>query len=319
MSYEIRPASRQNNKPMICLYSESGAGKTFSALLLARGFSPTGKVRMIETENRRGEAYSDDPRIPGGYDVIPMDAPFSPQNYHAAIVAAEQAQTDVLVIDSGSHEWEGVGGVLDMAATKMANGAKSMLAWQQPKIDHQKFFINKLLQTSIPLVILCLRAKHVMIEVPNPKKPGEKMWVRDNKLSPKQSDDILFESNCHAWIDHDHRLHITRADQRGLSEVLADNQPVTLETGKRLAEWAAGHASAPSPFRIVRLNGTAAQAKDADDWGAKMQTAIDSLPDPEKLKRFRVLNGAIIAELAAAGHEQATAVDTAFSKALAAL
>src|SRR5215472_5863573 len=58
MNPGFRPATRAEAKPLIGLYSESGCGKTWSALLLARGFAgPLGRIGMIETEAGRGEAY----------------------------------------------------------------------------------------------------------------------------------------------------------------------------------------------------------------------------------------------------------------------
>jgi hypothetical protein len=77
---QIRPATRQGVKPLIGLYSESGCGKTYSSLLLARGLvGPTGKIVMIDTESGRGELYAD--VLPGGYEVLPLSAPFSPARY----------------------------------------------------------------------------------------------------------------------------------------------------------------------------------------------------------------------------------------------
>src|ERR1700744_3843489 len=114
---DFRPARRTNAKPLIGLYSESGAGKTYSALLLARGYvGPEGRIGMIETESGRGEAYADPGEYPeiGGYEVLPLHGNFSPDTYGNAIDAAERAKFDALIIDSASHEWEGVGGVLSM-------------------------------------------------------------------------------------------------------------------------------------------------------------------------------------------------------------
>ena len=45
---------------------------------------------------------------------------FSPQEYGKAITAAENYKLGALIIDSASHEWEGAGGVLDMAAANQA-------------------------------------------------------------------------------------------------------------------------------------------------------------------------------------------------------
>ena len=94
MTYQVRPASRSQAKPLIGIYSESGCGKTYSALLLARGYAgPDGRIIMIETESGRGEAYADPIEYPeiGGYDVISMRDNFSPAEYGKAITAAEQA------------------------------------------------------------------------------------------------------------------------------------------------------------------------------------------------------------------------------------
>jgi hypothetical protein len=155
----FRPASRREAKPLIGLYSESGCGKTWSALLLARGFvGPQGRIGMIETEGGRGEAYVG--RAPvGEYQARPIRGNFSPVEYGNAITEAEGDSLDALIIDSASHEWEGACGVLSMAADNKAKGMKGVLVWQQPKMDHQRHFMLRLMQTPIPLVIVCMRRK----------------------------------------------------------------------------------------------------------------------------------------------------------------
>ena len=243
MSFSFRPASRSEAKPLIGFYSESGAGKTYSALILARGFvGPQGRIGMIETESGRGEAYAD--IIPGGYDVLAIRDNFSPENYGKALTAAETGGLGALIIDSGSHEWSGAGGVLSMAADNQANGVKGVLVWQKPKMLHQRHFMLRLMQTPIPLVILCLRAKYPMIEARNAK--GEKEWVRSGQLEPDQAADILFEMFIHGWIDQKHRLHVTKYTRPDLVNIIRDNEPVTIETGRRLADWARGTAT-PQP------------------------------------------------------------------------
>src|SRR6476660_6924941 len=115
-SSAFRPATRSEAKPLIGLYAESGCGKTWSALLLARGFvGPNGKIGMIETEGGRGEANVGREPV-GQYLVRPIRSDFSPQEYGKAITDAEKENLDALIIDSASHEWEGAGGVLAKAA-----------------------------------------------------------------------------------------------------------------------------------------------------------------------------------------------------------
>ncbi len=239
MGFSFRPAQRSNAKPLIGLYSESGAGKTLSALYLARGFvGPSGKIGMIETESGRGEAYAD--IIPGGYQAVSISGDFAPKQHGLAIEQAEKEKFDALIIDSASHEWESAGGVLDMAATNQANGKKGVLVWQQPKMEHQRQFILKLMATPIPLVILCMRAKYPMEEVK--VSGGGKEWRRAERLEPKQSEDILFEMFIHGWIGSDHKFHCTKYPERlpELKDVLKEGEPITMQTGERLAAWAKG-------------------------------------------------------------------------------
>jgi flagellar motor switch/type III secretory pathway protein FliN len=237
MSYTLRPAVTSEAKPLIGLYSESGCGKTYSSLLLAKGFAgDMSKVAMIETESGRGEVFADDPLV-GGYFVRPIRENFSPTEYGKAISEVEKAGVRVMIIDSASHEWEGNQGVLGMAAKNQAYGKKGPLVWQQPKMDHQREFMLRLMQTPVPLVVVCMRAKYPMEEIVD---KGEKKWVRSKELSPKQSDDILFEMMVHAWIDQQHRAHVTKYTKDAFKAVFLDGQPITVDTGKRLAEWAAG-------------------------------------------------------------------------------
>ena len=241
MDFKFRPGNASEAKPLIGLYSESGCGKTWSALVLARGFvGAEGRIGMIETESGRGEAYADKIKYPeiGGYEVLSLRDNFSPTSYGQAITAAEKAGLDALIIDSASHEWEGVGGVLSMAAENQAANKKGPIVWQKPKIEHQRHFMLRFMQTSIPLVILCMRAKYPMIEIK--KADGSKDWVRSDNLEPKQADDILFEMFAHGWIDQDHRFHLTKTTGRGLDKVFLDNQPIAADTGKRLRDWAKG-------------------------------------------------------------------------------
>lgn len=267
----FREAKRSEAKPLVGLYAESGNGKTWSALLLARGFvGPNGKIGMIETEGGRGEANVGREPV-GSYLVRPIRQVFSPQAYGEAITDAEKEGLDALIIDSASHEWEGAGGVLAMAAANQSAGKKGVLVWQQPKIDHQRHFMLRLMQTPIPLVIVCMRAKYPMEQV----KGSE--WQRSNKLEPKQAEDILFEMFVHGWIDAEHKLHVTKYTLPELANIIIDNEPISVATGQRLAEWARGGTVPRSRANDAGAGASAAPSTPSVPQGGAADLSIEDM------------------------------------------
>lgn len=238
----IRPATRKGVRPLICLYSESGGGKTYSALALARGFAgPGGKIVLGDTESGRGELYSD-VSLFGGYDVCPISEPFSPSRYIEAMTAIENSGASIGILDSGSHEWEGLGGVLDMADTNREKSGKDGLHnWRKPKMEHA-LFLQKLLRSSIPWII-CLRAKYKTRQA---KENGKTVIVKDDALTAIQAEDFTFEATLHGWIDLQHRFHPTKISHPDLAACLPNGQPITLEHGRLLAQWCAVPGSTPT-------------------------------------------------------------------------
>lgn len=229
---------------MIDLYSESGCGKTYSALLLARGIAgPTGKIAMGDSESGRGSLYAD--VLPGGYDVMDMTAPFSPTSYIAVIEAAEKAGYDVLILDSMSHEWEGIGGVLDMAGdNEQKSGKPGLHNWKTPKLEHNKLIL-KLLQTRLA-IICCIRAKYKSRQVKNER--GKTEIIKDDHVSPIQSEEFIFEATAHAEILPDHTIRLTKCSHPALRECFPEDgkEPLSVKHGEAIARWAAsGTQSAP--------------------------------------------------------------------------
>lgn len=236
MSFESKPATRQSVKPLIVFYSESGCGKTMSSLLLARGFvGPTGRIEMVDTERGRGQLYAD--VIPGGYNVIDFDEPFSPSRFIEVIKHVEKSGAQIGVLDSGSAEWEGSpGGVLDMAAeNEQKSGKPGLHVWRQPKIEHQKF-VQALLRSTIPWVI-CLRAKYKSRQT---KDNGRTIIVKDDHTSPLQSEEFIFEATVHGEVMPDHTFRLTKCSHPDLRRCMPNNELTTVEHGKMLAQWCAG-------------------------------------------------------------------------------
>lgn len=157
MSFTFRPATREKVPLLIGVIGSSGAGKTMSAMRIAKGISGEKRFAVIDTEAGRAKHYADQ----FAFDHGDMTAPFSPDRYAEAIAAADAAGYPVVVVDSMSHVWAGDGGCLDMqeaAFERMGRrDAVKMASWIEPKQAHKRM-VTKLLQLRAH-VILCFRAE----------------------------------------------------------------------------------------------------------------------------------------------------------------
>jgi len=92
----------------------------------------------------------------------------------------------VLVVDSSSHEWEGIGGCCDIAEN---NKLRGMPNWALAKKEHKKF-LNRALLSSMH-IIFCLRAREKTKIL---KIDGKETFVPQG-IQPSARN-LLFLSNC---------------------------------------------------------------------------------------------------------------------------
>lgn len=140
---------------MVELSGVSGCGKSTTALLLAAGIAgPSGRVGMLDTENGRGSLLAGEKIIkdalPNSYEIDELTAPFSPERYISKIKEAEDIGITVLVVDSGSHEFEGVGSVSEIAETHKKK-------WAEAKRQHKRFLYHCL--SSQMDIVFCFRGR----------------------------------------------------------------------------------------------------------------------------------------------------------------
>lgn len=244
-TFEIRKATRTSVKPIIALYGISGSGKTYSSLLLARGLAgDSGKIILADSEARRGSLYAD--LIPGGYETIDLNEPFSPQQYVQAMLYIEQQKAAVGIIDSGSHEWEGLGGVLELASEREAASGKAGLHnWKEPKMAHQRW-VQHFLQSPIPWII-CLRAKHKARQTKDER--GKTVIVKDDFTSPIQAEDFIFEMTAHMEVLQDHSVMVTKCNHPQLRKCFPEDKtkPLSIEHGRLVRAWCESPGGAPAP------------------------------------------------------------------------
>jgi len=241
MSFEFRDAKRENAPLLILLAGGTGSGKTESAMRLATGLSGGAPFAVIDSENGRALHKADDYT----FKHAAIEEPFTPERYTEAVKAADE-WAPVIVIDSGSHEYEGIGGVLEMQTEEFKRmgekeGAR-MSSWIEPKRRHKRF-VQQLLRTR-GHVIMCLRAED-KIEIlkvdgktvvrPKESLTGAQGWIPicERRLPFEATISLLLTADA-PGVPKPIKL-----EARHRSFVPLD-QPLSEETGRLLASWAAG-------------------------------------------------------------------------------
>src|SRR5690606_4252917 len=142
---KLQRATRKQSRIRIGLQGPSGSGKTYGALQIAHGLcGDFNKVAVIDTEQNSASLYSH----LGEFNTVSISPPFTPEKYIQAIQLCEKEGMEVIIVDSCSHEWEGIGGILDIHSS-IAGG--SFQAWNKVTPRHNAF-IQAMLQTSCHLI-----------------------------------------------------------------------------------------------------------------------------------------------------------------------
>lgn len=299
MTFQFKPALREQVGLLIGLAGESGSGKTFSALRLAKGIAGDKPFALIDTEAGRAKHYADQFAFDHG-DLAP---PFTPMAYSDAISAADQAGYPVIVVDSCSHEWAGDGGILDWQDSELSRMAGDdwkkreqvkMAAWIKPKMAHKKM-VQRLLQVRAHL-ILCFRAeaKIEMVRgddgkfkiVPKVSRTGLDGWtpICEKSLPFELTTSFLLTADA-PGIPRPIKL------QEQHRAMFPAGQPIDEACGKRIAEWAAGGKTRAPP--AAERPAPPASQEDGGSVAAASATRNTSVvPESERDEFFAAVDAA---------------------------
>jgi hypothetical protein len=229
MAFKIRKATRHKAKMRLGLSAVSGAGKTYSAILIAKGLcGDLSKVCVIDTENGSADLYEH----LGDYNVIPLDPPYSPERYIEAIKAAESAGMEVIIIDSITHEWDGKGGCLEIVETvaQASQSKNSYTAWGKVTPRHQAF-IDAMLQSPAHIITTVRRKQdYEMSKDHNGKTKVEKAGLKEVTREGWE-----YELTVNLQLDTAHQA-VASKDRTGLFMDKPEFIP-SEATGKQIAEW----------------------------------------------------------------------------------
>ena len=219
----LQKASRKRAKIRMSIQGPSGSGKTYGALLIAYGLcGDLSKVSVIDTENSSAELYAH----LGDYNTLQLTSPFSPEKFIDAIKVCETAGMEVIIIDSASHEWDGLGGILDIHAAIPGN---SFTAWSKVTPRHNSF-IQAMMQSPCHLITTVRSKQEYILADKNGRQVPEKVGMKGI-----QKDGYEYDSTLAFELTLNHSALVSK-DRTGLFTGKHDIQ-LTPEVGRKIREW----------------------------------------------------------------------------------
>jgi hypothetical protein len=253
-----------------------------------------GEIAVIDTERGRACQYAGD--FTFRHEVL--EAPFSPKRYCEILEAAYSINPNVIIIDSMSHVWEGIGGVLDVVDQAKQSGRTDIGIWAQPKQEHQRL-VNLMLQSPAHL-IMCFRAKEKRGLVPDPRRPG-KTEIVNLGWHPIAESSVTYELTVNVLLSSDNKgVPIVDGFDFGklpynMKHLMPAGETISETTGKMFAEWANG---APAPVRRT-AGELLKQIENCDDAGVlelldeELQTMLPKVRDTAKERLTEAMTAAV--------------------------
>jgi hypothetical protein len=223
---ELKKASRKKVKIKIGINGPSGSGKTMGALKIAKGLCGSwAKIGVVDTENGSASLYEH----LGDFLTLDLSAPFSPERYIEAIQTCENAGMEVIIIDSGTQEWSGIGGYNDLT-DRLAEASFKGNSWsaRSKTMPRHRKFIDYILQSKCHIIV-CNRSKVETVM-------GDDKKVKKIGMKEIQDGEFEYEMSIVFTIDRDTHTSIATKDR---TEVFEGKDPfiITEKTGIQLLEW----------------------------------------------------------------------------------
>jgi hypothetical protein len=226
-NFHASEATRESVLLRAAFCGPTGSGKTRTALMLGTEMVrqlDLGPLFVIDSETRSALRYAYSPRSKEGYRFrhVPMpEDDFSPGAYTAALDYCEAQGAGVILIDSLSHAWNGINGVLeqvDQATDRSRSKNNFSEGWKTMTPVHNRL-IQRVLSSSAH-VIFTLRAKTDWVIQENERGKKEPMKVG---LAPVQREGVDYEPDLFFTMttpSHDLIIDKSRCDRLVMGDVI---------------------------------------------------------------------------------------------------
>lgn len=231
---DFEEATKAAAKARIALTGPAGAGKTYTALMLASGLGQN--IAVIDTE--RGSASKYVGRNGWAFKTI-KPTRFAPLSLVDHLGVAAGHGFDVLVIDSLSHYWEGTDGMLEQV-DRRSGTSKFTSGWKEVRPEERRM-LDAIL--AFPgHVIVTLRSKQEYVLTTNARGKQEPTRVG---MKPIQRDGVEYEFDLVGDLDLANTLTVSKSRIEGVEMGATYPQP-GIELATEIDKFVSAGARIPS-------------------------------------------------------------------------
>lgn len=233
-TFEFVDAVKEQEKGRIALDGPSGSGKTWTALCLAQGLGQ--RIALIDTERRSALKYADI----FAFKHLSMHT-FDPRDLVKAIAAAADGGYDVLIIDSLSHFWMGIDGMLEQVDrfAKRNAGGNQFGGWKDARPLEREMIDAILAYPGHVIVTMRTKSEWVISEDERGRKVPKKIG-----LKAEQRDGIEYEFDIVGDLDLEHNLIVSKSRMATLADRLVAKPDA--ELGAEILVWLSDGTKVPT-------------------------------------------------------------------------
>jgi hypothetical protein len=211
----------------VALTGTGGVGKTWTALLLARGMAGEhGTIGLVDTEHQTATKY----RKYHEFKVCNLDY-YDPKSLITAVARATERGIGALIVDSFSHFWSGAGGILaqvDQKASQSYSG-NNFAGWKDVRPMETEMMSALLSFPGHLIVTMRVKAEYVLETQANGRTKPVKIG-----LKPEQREGVDYEWDLVGGLDTEHVLTISKTRLHEIDMGESIDRP-GIEFGARIA------------------------------------------------------------------------------------
>jgi len=228
MTMTFSEANRSKSSIRIGIMGPTFSGKTYSAVLLARGLvGEKGRIAFVDCEGGEANLYANITK----FDILTLEPPYTPEKFIEAIESAQASGYDAIILDTISHEWSGEGGILDdQAAIENKDSKRRWSCWGELTPRHNRF-LNTMIRSPIHIITTMRMKMQYVVDTVDGRNTPRKIG-----LGPIQRDNVEYEISVLLEMDGSHTATIVK-DKTQILGGLGDVFRPTIETGNALRVW----------------------------------------------------------------------------------